>query len=55
MLAEIFMLRLETIARLSQDLISSSGRFVPFNPAAPIQFKNKRVIADHRADAKAII
>jgi hypothetical protein len=41
MLAEIFMLRLEAIARLSPGLNQPSGQFVPFNPAAPIQFKNK--------------
>jgi hypothetical protein len=40
-LAEIFILRLEVIARISPDVIPVSGRFVPLNPAAPIEFKNK--------------
>jgi len=40
-LAEIFMLRLEAIARISPDVIPVCGRFVPLNPAAPIEFKNK--------------
>jgi hypothetical protein len=54
MLAELFMCRLEAVARLSQNQISATGRFVPFNPATPIEFKNKRVVADHRADAATI-
>jgi hypothetical protein len=54
MLAEAFMLRLEAVARLSQNQISATGRFVPFNPAIPIEFKNKLVVADHRADSATI-
>jgi len=42
MLAEMFMLRLEAIARPSQDRVPSFGRFVPLNPAAPIELKNPR-------------
>ena len=41
MLAEIFMLRLEAIARPLQSRIPSFGRFVPTNPAAPIELKNE--------------
>jgi hypothetical protein len=40
MLAEMFMLRLEAIARPSQERILSFARFVPVNPAAPIELKN---------------
>ena len=41
MLAEMFMLRLEAIARPSRDSIPPFGQFVPLNPAAPIEFKIK--------------
>ena len=41
MLAEMFMLRLEAIARPSQDRIPSFGRFVPLSPAVPIELKNE--------------
>jgi hypothetical protein len=39
MLAELFMLRLEAIARPSRDSIPSFERFVPLN--VPTEFKNK--------------
>ncbi len=38
MLAEIFLLRLEAIARFSKDVVAAPARFVPFDPAA---FKNR--------------
>ena len=40
MLAEIFMLRLEASARPAQNAVSANTRFVPFNLAAPFEFKN---------------
>jgi hypothetical protein len=38
MLAEIFLLRLEAIARFSKDVAAAPARFVPFDLA---QFKNR--------------
>ena len=38
MLAEIFIVRLETAARVSA-IPASNSRFVPFNPAGPFELK----------------
>jgi hypothetical protein len=41
MLAEIFMLRLETAARLITEMLpSSTSRFVPFKPVTHFSFKD---------------
>jgi hypothetical protein len=43
MLAEIFMVRLETAARLLRDTLPSSpSRFVSFNPNGQVTFKDGR-------------
>jgi hypothetical protein len=42
MLAEIFMLRMEALARLSKDLVTASGRFVPLDADGPPKFKNAK-------------
>ena len=42
MLAEIFMMRLETAARgLKETVPSSASRFIPFNPNRQFAFKQR--------------
>ena len=54
MLAEIFMVRLEAAARVSQETIrASNSRFVPFSPAGPLELKTSTTDLDARAVAKA--
>jgi hypothetical protein len=42
LLAEMFLLRMETIARLSRDLTATTTRFVPVDPATPPRFKSAK-------------
>jgi hypothetical protein len=51
MLAEIFMLRLEADARLSQDLALANARFVSFKPAAT-KAKGQRGSSGRQADIR---
>jgi hypothetical protein len=51
MLAEIFMVRLEATARVSQETMSSNSRFVPINPAGPLELKKARPNPNERTKA----
>lgn len=42
MLAEIFVLRLEAIARAARSATNASERFVRFDPGVPFEFKDSR-------------
>ena len=46
MLAEIFMLRMEVLARLSKDLVTASGRFVPLDAKGPPKFKSAKGVPE---------
>lgn len=54
MLAEIFMVRLEAAARVSEKTIpAGNSRFVPFNPAGPLELKTSTTDPEARAVTKA--
>jgi hypothetical protein len=55
MLAEIFMVRLEAAARVSQETIpASDSRFVPISLAGPLELKTSKTGPNADAAAKAL-
>jgi hypothetical protein len=48
MLAEIFLLRLETLARFSKDTVTTTSRFVPFSSIGPVVKSTNRSNAPER-------
>ena len=54
MLAEIFMVRLEAAARVSQEaMLASNSKFVPFDPAGLLDLKTNTTNPDAKAFTKA--
>lgn len=54
MLAEIFMVRLEAAARVSEEAMAAgNSKFVSFNPAGPLELKTSATNPDAKAVTKA--